>query len=157
MRDSRSLQPAHSGAGTPTSPLDLPARLAQQAPAERVVLLTTYLQGQIGQVLKLETARVEPTRPLGALGVDSLAAVELRNVLERDLHVSLSATLVWNYPTVADLVPYLIGRLGLTSVDAEATPESDEPTAVPVSSGERGLVAADLTDDEALQILLSGG
>ncbi len=163
MVEGRPPLPAGGSGTTDAPPLGVPQRLAQQPPEERVALLAAYLQRQIGQVLKLDPARIEPTRPLGALGVDSLAAVELRNLLERDLHVSLSATLVWNYPTVADLVPYLMGRMGLAPVAAATPPasdqsSSDQPTDVPGSSrGSGAAAAADLTDDEALQILLSGG
>jgi myxalamid-type polyketide synthase MxaE and MxaD len=133
-----------------TGPPELSARLAQRPAEERAALLTQHLQSQIGRVLKLDPARVELTRPLGALGVDSLAAVELRNLLERDLGVSLSATLVWNYPTVADLTPYLLNRLGLGVAESSVPPAPADPHGAIVGT-------AALSDEEALRILLTGG
>jgi acyl carrier protein len=58
-------------------------------------------------VLRLAPARIDPRRPLGAMGLDSLMALELRNRLESALGRTLSATLAWNYPTVDALVDYL--------------------------------------------------
>jgi len=52
-------------------------------------------------------------KPLKSLGLDSLMALELRNRLEADLGLKLSATLVWNHPTVTALVPHLADRMGI--------------------------------------------
>lgn len=48
------------------------------------------------------------------MGFDSLMALELRNRIEAALGLKLSATLLWNYPTVAALTPYLLGRVEKT-------------------------------------------
>ena len=47
--------------------------------------------------------RLDPRTPLRDLGLDSLMTLELRNRLEADYGLRLSATLVWNYPTIAAL------------------------------------------------------
>ena len=41
-------------------------------------------------------------------------ALELRNRLERHLRLKLSATLVWNYPTISALAAHLENRLSTT-------------------------------------------
>jgi 3-oxoacyl-(acyl-carrier-protein) synthase/acyl carrier protein/SAM-dependent methyltransferase len=46
-------------------------------------------------------------RSLIELGVDSLTAVELRNLLARDLGIPLPATLAFDCPTLDDLVAYI--------------------------------------------------
>jgi acyl carrier protein len=64
-------------------------------------------------VLKLAASRIDRNKSLRTLGLDSLMALELRNRLERSLGLTLPATLVWNYPTVAALAPHLAGRLSI--------------------------------------------
>jgi myxalamid-type polyketide synthase MxaE and MxaD len=74
----------------------------------------------VGQVLRLAPARIDPRRPFGAMGLDSLMALELRNRLESALGRTLSATLAWNYPTVDALVDYLAGEPGAAGPRAPA-------------------------------------
>jgi acyl carrier protein len=119
--------------------------------AERRGRLEEILQGQVASVLKTAAARVERTRPLRALGIDSLMALELRRRLEAATGLSLSATLVWNYPNVAALAAFLAARLDL-ALDGEAQRiEPREGPVMPVPS----LVG--LSEDEALAALLRGG
>jgi myxalamid-type polyketide synthase MxaD len=102
-------------AGTVT---DLRGRLAA-APsgAERAALLETVLQDHVARVLKQPVARIELTRPLRAMGLDSLMALELRNRLETLTGLRLPATLAWNYPTILDIVPFLASRLEISLDD----------------------------------------
>ena len=44
-------------------------------------------------------------------GLDSLAAVELRNAVSRSLGVALPATVVFDYPTVAALAAYIADEM----------------------------------------------
>ncbi len=122
--------------------------------AKRREVLETYLQKVVAQILKLDPGRVEPTRPLGSLGIDSLMALELRNKLEADLGVALSATLVWNYPTIAEMSPHIAGKIGI-----ELAVESPENTADTGSRESRPLDSVlaeldDLSDEDALNRLL---
>ena len=73
---------------------------------KKINLAATMSPGVLLDELAYELApeRIEPRRPLGAMGLNSLMAMELRNRLESDLGRPLSATLAWNYPTVDALV-----------------------------------------------------
>ena len=53
----------------------------------------------VGRVLKIAPSRLDLTKTLGNMGLNSLMAIELRNRLETTLGRPLSATLAWNYPT----------------------------------------------------------
>jgi len=89
----------------------------------RRTLMESMLREEIGQVLRIAAARVPTDRPLRALGLDSLMALELRSRLERRTGLALSPTLAWNHPTVQLLGGHLAERLGL-SLEAPAAPEA---------------------------------
>jgi len=85
---------------------------------------------------------------LPALGLDSLMALELRNRLELNLGVILSATLIWGYPTIAALAPFLLDKMGLSArVAVQAESSSPEPEPVALST------VADLSEDVAAAML----
>ncbi|HEY5806468.1 MAG TPA: SDR family NAD(P)-dependent oxidoreductase [Povalibacter sp.] len=92
------------------------------APGERqrARVMETWLREQAAAVLRLPPARVESDKPLKTLGFDSLLAVEFRNRLETSLGLQLPATLIWNYPSLAQLGPNLIERLAAASPPAPA-------------------------------------
>jgi acyl carrier protein len=78
--------------------------------ARRPALLIEHVAQRTARVLGLESAGVvDPLRPLKELGIDSLMAVELRNVLKADLALdtSLPATLVFDHPTVEAIARFL--------------------------------------------------
>ncbi|HET8640600.1 MAG TPA: SDR family NAD(P)-dependent oxidoreductase [Pseudonocardiaceae bacterium] len=91
--------------------------------------LEAYVREQVSRVLRLAPSRVGVTTPLRNLGFDSLMSLELRNRLEAGLHLSLSASLTWNYPTVEALVPYLAERMEipLDGPDREPAPGGASP------------------------------
>jgi acyl carrier protein len=114
--------------GDRAADLDLRSALLAAAPGrERRDLVEGALREEIARVLKLPVSRVELARPLHGLGLDSLTTLELRTRLERRLGITLSATLVWNYPTVATMAPYLADRMGIR-LDP-AGPETPRPPA----------------------------
>ncbi len=101
---------------------------------QRRTLLEIHIREQVAQVLRIPTARIGLQQPLRELGIDSLLTLELRNRLEATMKLTLSATLIFNYPTVAALTGHLADKLAIP-LDAQATGEA-EPQAVaqPVTS-----------------------
>jgi NAD(P)-dependent dehydrogenase (short-subunit alcohol dehydrogenase family)/acyl carrier protein len=87
----------------------------------RQALLEKHVRRQIADVLRVSPRRVATATTLDSLGFDSLLALELRNRLELALGVRLSATLIWNYPTLPALVAHLAEALGLDEDDEELT------------------------------------
>jgi acyl transferase domain-containing protein/acyl carrier protein len=85
--------------------------IARARGAQLPELLQKHLIELVAKILRIESSRIGSSTELPLLGFDSLLALELRNRLEADLGVKLSATLLWAYPTVARLVPYLVGKL----------------------------------------------
>ncbi|WP_030039651.1 acyl carrier protein [Streptomyces resistomycificus] len=74
-------------------------------------------------------------------------AVELRKRLERKFGVKLSSSLAFNYPTVQELVPYLIDKAGLSTprrdADTQRPPEPLSPGSPNGSALQPGVDDAD--------------
>jgi acyl carrier protein len=123
-------------------------RIAAMPPSLRRSAMLRQVREKAAHVLGQRNPEALPaTRPLGDLGMDSLMAVDLRNVLNRTLGLSLSATLLFDYPTLDALTDHLLGTLS----GADAETES-----VKVASNGHHDEAIDvlaLTDDEAEALL----
>jgi NAD(P)-dependent dehydrogenase (short-subunit alcohol dehydrogenase family)/acyl carrier protein len=130
------------------------AELFAVAPnAERLDLVEATVRRLVSRILKLPESRVDATQPFGTLGLDSLMAVELRNHLEAEVQLKLSATMAWNYPTVNELRDYLLARLDPS--EALAGPPRDvSSTTNPAAVGEIFDAVAELSEDEALAALM---
>ncbi|WP_424853323.1 SDR family NAD(P)-dependent oxidoreductase [Streptomyces sp. SAI-170] len=88
--------------------VSLEERLQDMRAQERAPYLLDFVRTQVATVLGHDGPHsVEPTRGFSELGVDSLAALELRNLLAERAEVRLPATLIFDYPTpkaIADLL-----------------------------------------------------
>jgi acyl carrier protein len=102
-------------------------KLQATAPEQRLEVLEGYLREEVAKVVRRSVGEITTAKPLGDFGLDSLMGLELRNRLEGGLRLTLPATLVWNYPTLNEMMPYLVEKMGLSSqpepkVAAEAVP-----------------------------------
>ena len=141
-------------AATASKPSDgagaLVAKLRSLPPLQRRPALVGHLVERALHVIGLDAATaVDAKVPLKEMGLDSLMAVELRNALARSLGKPLSATLVFDYPTIEALSAHLARLLLL---DGDPVVETAAPA--PVESIARSEVAA-LTDLEAERQLLA--
>jgi acyl carrier protein len=111
---------------TPTA--DRVADRLRAAPSrQRVPLLMEFLRGQIAERLLVDPSEVEPRGQLMALGMTSLQAVELKTELETQLGIPLRSSLLFDYPTLEALVPFIIDRLGLSLDNARPSPAAPAP------------------------------
>jgi acyl carrier protein len=82
---------------------------------DRYEILVTYLQKQVHQILKLPSSQLpDPQQGFFDMGIDSLMTVELKNLLESHLHISLPTTLVLEFPTIHELAVYLEQEVALS-------------------------------------------
>jgi myxalamid-type polyketide synthase MxaB len=83
--------------------------LEAKAIPDRRSLLTTHIRSMLAQTLGIQDGKKIGMHEsfFDALGLDSLMAVELKNRIESSLNVSLSSTLLFDYPILKKLVNHL--------------------------------------------------
>jgi NADPH:quinone reductase-like Zn-dependent oxidoreductase/acyl carrier protein len=80
--------------------------------SERLPRMEALVRSSARKVLGLSAGRPMPGEtPLQDLGLDSLMALELRNVLAQAVGRSLSATLLFDYPTIRGLAQHLYSMM----------------------------------------------
>jgi acyl transferase domain-containing protein/acyl carrier protein len=96
------------------------AEPAPEAPAEGPTVLDIVCQ-EMAVVLGHASSRtVDPREPFDRIGLDSLAAVELRNRIATATGVRLPATFIYDWPTPAHLAKHLGAPAGPASEDGTA-------------------------------------
>lgn len=139
------------------APVLLSALPDTATPQERRALIFDLVRRSAGSVLQLAPETIDPDMALGALGLNSLMAIELRAALERNLGRRLPATIAWNYPTVTALVRHLAeGRN-----DDNAAPATQNAKGTPGAIEDIGFSIDDLagflsgsSDDDIAKALL---
>jgi phthiocerol/phenolphthiocerol synthesis type-I polyketide synthase A len=77
--------------------------------------LRTILAGELG----MPEEELELDRPFADMGLDSVMAMAVRREVEQLVGIELSATMLWNYPTVAALAAHLANKV-LPQGDSES-------------------------------------
>ncbi|HET7505623.1 MAG TPA: SDR family NAD(P)-dependent oxidoreductase, partial [Kofleriaceae bacterium] len=126
------------------------ALLAVEPGRRRRDILVEHCRAEVGRVLKLDPARVDTTTPLTSMGFDSVMGLELKKLLQAALDVDLPSTLVWRYPTIDALIPFLAERMAIP-LDAPTTSVAPpHPSVAP----EPAIDLDGLTDAEVEALLL---
>jgi acyl transferase domain-containing protein len=97
----------------PGVPVGLATLRAVAPGEERRAAFEWMVREQLGRVLEIPADHIDARRPLQAMGMTSLMTVELRSQLGVLFGLRLPATLVWNYPTLEQLLSYLADGLPL--------------------------------------------
>jgi len=139
------------GAPATVSAGGLRERLADTPPGpRRRTALEDAIRVELALALRTSADRIDRNRPLESMGLDSLMSLEFRNRLESETGLKLSATLAFNYPTVAILADHLAARLEL-ELDVTEPAESSAGSAVsadtPAPAGTATDAAEVLPDD----------
>ncbi|GAA0894710.1 hypothetical protein GCM10009122_43910 [Fulvivirga kasyanovii] len=91
-----------------------------------------YLKALIGEEIKLEPGRIDPTEPFETFGIDSIMISKLNANLERDLG-ALPKTLFYEYSTIEELAAYMVADekealISFLGLDHEVEEEVRETT-----------------------------
>jgi acyl transferase domain-containing protein/acyl carrier protein len=98
--------------------------LREASPGERRRRIEQRVRELAAAVLRTDPVRVAPDAPFRSLGLDSVMGLELRNRLEAELGLVLSAALVFIHPTAAALAEHLAAELAPGAAPAE--PEAED-------------------------------
>jgi thioester reductase-like protein len=88
---------------------DRPTKLLLQQNRKDTQALQTWLISKVAHVLKVSPQSIDVDTSLISYGLDSVQAVSISGELESTLGCRLTASLLWDYPTIGALTQYLTG------------------------------------------------
>ncbi len=132
-------------AGRPLDGALLAQRLAAVADGDREAIVLELVRGHVAAVLGHDSLdAVDSEQAFQELGLDSLGAVELRNLLARATGLRLAATLVFDYPTPAAVAQFIRAQIG----DPPDTQAPDAQPAIEAELDRMDAVLASIEQDE---------
>ena len=141
----------------PPSDADEVAAIRVAARSERVPRMEAMVRSAARRVLGLSAGRpMAGDTALQEFGLDSLMALELRNVLAQAMGRPLSATLLFDYPAIRGLAGYLLSLMKLDAKD-EVKVEVSAPFVGSLPAGDllEDDELAEMSDAEAEELLLA--
>jgi phthiocerol/phenolphthiocerol synthesis type-I polyketide synthase C len=100
---------------------DIRALLAGKTPEEANAIVQALVMQEVAKILGIGADRIDPTRPLHDLGLDSLMAVELALSLEQRLGIKLPVMMLNESPTAEKVTRRIVERL-LGDAEGEGSP-----------------------------------
>lgn len=144
--------------GNPDTTADILRVVLEAASADQQMpALRQYLKDQLTPILRIPPAELDAQKSFKDLGLDSLTGLELRNRINLHLSISLSATAVWNYPTIDLMAEHIVTLL-------PGEPCADDPKATAAKSTADQATEQELTNlldeldglsEDEVQLLLS--
>jgi NAD(P)-dependent dehydrogenase (short-subunit alcohol dehydrogenase family)/acyl carrier protein len=110
-RRPRSLLTELTADAQPDTPDPLPAEVLALPDEDLQEFLLGRVVAHVSAVSGHPTGDVPPDEPFKQLGMDSLATIQLRNRLSAETGLRLSATVVYDHPTPAELADHLTDGL----------------------------------------------
>jgi acyl transferase domain-containing protein/acyl carrier protein len=134
------------------APESIREQLEAIEPARRRAVLETRLTEKLAGVLKTSAARIDPARPFGLLGLDSLMALEFARRLAVTTSLRLPVAMIFNYSTIQTLAREIAKRMGVPLEETTAV------VSAPTSAESRPEPPVEaLTDEEAIEALMGKG
>lgn len=86
----------------------------------RAELLVDYLREIASRILGLRQTALDPHRPLSAMGLDSLMAIELKNAIQTNLGIALPVAVLVSGPSIKELVVQMLELFDEQAEDSSA-------------------------------------
>ncbi|MEE8584658.1 MAG: condensation domain-containing protein, partial [Acidobacteriota bacterium] len=139
-----SLAEQESGSASDSGPSSFVLRAlgAIRSESERRTLMQLHLQEQAARTLRISASRLDPEQPLGAMGLDSLTALELKNSIEADLGIEMPLGDLLQSPSIAQLASRILPLLEAgvpAAAPRQSGPPPDTSNGQPLSYGQRAL------------------
>ena len=139
--------------------LDIRDRLHAAAAEEQTAVMESFIKEHVARVLGTSANRIEVDRSLNELGLDSLMAVELKNRIEADLQLSLSAAKLVSGPSIEELSKNVLDVFAASEAKQAPSPTMAPPRVEPstpevdqLSDQEVDLLLKKMLDEEAVAI-----
>jgi myxalamid-type polyketide synthase MxaB len=101
-------------------------QIAQAPAGSRQDLIFDHIRRQVIKVLRLDMSQpVDFQRGLTEIGMDSLMAVELRNLLQNDFNRPIPTSAIFEYPTIRELADYFNNEFFSSGNAAESLHHDD--------------------------------
>ncbi len=100
--------------------------------SQRRDLLVSMLRDKVAHVLGAAAAKLDVDKPLSAIGLDSLMAVELRNWIEGELRINLPIVELMHGPSVTQVADLLLQRLNKEPGAPRTEPTEVVPVPMPI-------------------------
>jgi myxalamid-type polyketide synthase MxaE and MxaD len=115
---------------------ELLAKLKVSKSSDRPEMMVNYLQSVVGKLLGFpDSDTLDPQLGFFDMGMDSLLALELRNLLQSNLDCSVSSTILFEYSNIESLAEYIITEVLATklemTVDSSDNSKPQPPAVVP--------------------------
>ena len=133
------------------------AQLADLPERQRLNFVIQSLQREVAQILRLPPPqRPDPATSFFDMGMDSLMAVELKNLLDTQLGLSISSTAVFEFPTIQALAPYLVDMACESGTAPKVLPEPDSPEAEPSEPESQRSLSTEQSEERVLATVPDG-
>ncbi|MBF0099468.1 MAG: SDR family NAD(P)-dependent oxidoreductase [Desulfobacterales bacterium] len=156
-KNTQKFQPVDSRAISASESTKLLAEIAQLPLLERHNKVVDIIKAKTADILKLESPQwVEEDSGFFNQGMDSLTAMELRNVLQALFGQTMPTTTLFKYPTVKTLATFILDKLALVDnlKPAVTSPISNEkqPQIPHLSSSSLALKPMDILVNEVVEM-----
>ncbi|TDQ04403.1 pimaricinolide synthase PimS1 [Labedaea rhizosphaerae] len=113
---------AAASAAPAVSSESLEDRLAPLSEAERERAVLDVIRAQVAAVSHDDPESIDVSKGFTELGLDSLAAIDLRNRLQKATGLRLPATMMFDYPNPIELAEFLLEELDIPEAEAVEVP-----------------------------------
>jgi acyl carrier protein len=125
-------RPTVAGPDLPLAPVQDWSAMSTE---DRCSELTVRLQAILARALRMPASAVDVDRPFPELGLDSMMAMTVLKDAQQLADVDLSASMLWNHPTISLLAAYVAEMLEPEQEPVESSLGSDEYPAFDSAGG----------------------